>query len=274
MIDDNRKWERIIFLLTGLSTSVVFASQPTSMITTPSKDSPSHQATAAKTTSVGPSLTALRNGHAVVQLGGYWGIQGEAQHIDIAGLIGNTYTVTDRHDGNVLAGLGYFVSGQDKGLFSMSYGINGFYLARTSVSGNVIQEDLFTNLSYRYHLTHFPVYAMAKSTIPLTSGKTALTIDAGIGPNFMRASGYQEQSLDGGVTLPDNAFSSHTTTTFSATAGIGLMMNNVFGSVPLECGYRFFYLGEGRFNANTDQLLNTLHTGNTYANALLCSVSV
>ena len=82
-----------------------------------------------------------------------------------------------------------------------------------------------------------------------------------------------ETSLDG-ITLPDNAFSSRSNVVFSATAGLGLRLNNAFGQVPLECGYRFFYLGQGNFNSKSNQLMNTLTTGESYANALICSVTI
>ncbi len=62
-------------------------------------------------------------------------------------------------------------------------------------------------------------------------------------------------------TVPDAIFSSHTTTTFTATMGAGIKINHLFGEAPLECGYRFFYLGQGHFNAATSQVLNNLSTG-------------
>ena len=215
----------------------------------------------------------LKHGHPVLQIGGYWSSQGKAQNINIKGLEGDYFSVTKRSDSNALVGLGYFLDGQEYNRFSMAYGINAFYLAKTSVKGNVTQEDLFTNLSYEYTVSHLPVYLAAKSTIKTKSSQYAFTVDAGIGPNFISTSGFKENSLDG-ITLPDNAFSGHTTTTFSAMVGIGIKMNHVFGSVPLECGYRFFYLGQGNFNKNTNELLNTLSTGNAYANALMCSVTI
>lgn len=215
----------------------------------------------------------LTHGRPVLQLGGYWSNQGQAQHINIDGLIGDDFTITTGHASNGLVGLGYYIDGQEKDLFNMAYGINAFYLAKTSVSGNVIQENLFTNLAYGYHVTHYPVYAIAKSIVKTKSSKYAITVDAGIGPDFMTAGGFKEQSLDG-ITLPDNAFSSRTSTVFSATAALGIKFNNVFGKAPLECGYRFFYLGQGNFNKQTNQLVNTLTTGNNYANALICAVTV
>lgn len=215
----------------------------------------------------------LRHGHATIQLGGYWSNPGYTQHINIQDLIGDEFTATNHNNSNGFVGLGYFIDGQEKYFFKISYGVNAFYLAKTIVTGNVIQENLFTNLSYQYHLTHYPVYAVAKSTIQTSSTKYALTIDAGIGPNFMRTAGFQENSLDG-ITIPDNIFSSHTSTTFSATAGFGVKINRVFGRAPLEVGYRFFYLGQGHFNTSTNQVLNTLNTGSVYANAIICAITV
>lgn len=215
--------------------------------------------------------------HAVVALGGYWSHSGKAQHINIQGLIGDTFTVTDPDDSNGLVGLGYFIEGlhaHNLSLPNVSYGVQAFYLPRTSVGGNVVQENLFTNLSYVYTETHIPLYAMAKSKIKLKSDHYALNIDAGIGPNFMKVDGFQENSLDGGVTLPDNIFSGRTNTTLSATAGVAISVAKVFGEAPLECGYRFFYLGQGHLKTTTTQVLNTLNTGSTYANAAVCSIIV
>ncbi|OCH99129.1 hypothetical protein A8135_07680 [Legionella jamestowniensis] len=218
-----------------------------------------------------PSFSVFKQSHLVFQVGGYWSSQGKAQHINIDGLIGNDYTVTKHHDSNGLVGLGYFIDGQNLGRVQWSYGVNGFYLPKTNVSGTVVQETLFTNLAYTYHLTHYPVYAVVKAKTDMPLARFPLTVDAGIGPNFMHAGGYNEHPLDGN-SIPDNAFARHTTTTFSATAGVGVQLAQIFGQLPLECGYRFFYLGEGHFSKKTDQLLNTLHTGTVYANAVVCSV--
>lgn len=216
---------------------------------------------------------SLKHGHATIQLGGYLSNPRHTQHVNIQDLIGDTFTVTGHNDSNALVGAGYFLDVQEKSFFKISYGVNAFYLAKTMVSGNIIQENLFTNLSYKYNLTHYPIYAIAKSTIQTNSTKYALTIDAGIGLNFMRTDGFLEHSLDG-ITIPNNIFSSHTTTAFSATTGFGIKINHIFGATPLECGYRLFYLGQGYFNPTTNQILNTLNTGSVYANAMMCSIVI
>ena len=113
-----------------------------------------------------PFIKTLNQGHLVFQAGGYWSYQGKAQRIDIVDLVGDSFTITRHQDFNALVGLGYFIS--DKNSVNMSYGLNGFYLPSTSVSGEVIQEDLFTNLSYRYRLNHYPLYAVVKSTFLCT----------------------------------------------------------------------------------------------------------
>lgn len=233
----------------------------------------SSTAFSANETIITKNPTLLPFGHLVFQLGNYRGSQGNTQHINIQDLIGDTFTVNDHHYNNALIGLGYFVDGNILNCISMSYGVNAFYLARTSVSGKVIQEDLFTNLSYHYNTANYPVYVMAKSTINFNS-PLALTVDVGVGPNFIKTYAFQENSLDGGVTLPDKIFSANTTTTLSATVGASLRINHALGHLPLEIGYRFFYLGRGHFKTNNDQVLNKLNTGNTYANALFLSISI
>ena len=87
-------------------------------------------------------------------------------------------------------------------------------------------------------------------------------------------SDFHEKPLDGGITIPDHIFSGRTTTTFSAMAGVGIKLKEVFGQAPLECGYKFFYLGQGSFGKETEQVVNTLKTGNSYANAVMCSLTV
>ncbi len=215
----------------------------------------------------------LTGGKTSLQLGGYWSSQGQAQHINIQDLIGDNFSVTKRQDSNGLVGVSYFVDGFQKEKFNFNYGINAFYLGKTAVNGTVTQEDLFTNLAYGYHLSHVPVLAVVKSSLDLKSPQYAVTIDVGIGPNFMFANDFQEYSLDG-ITVPDYIFSSHTTTTFSAMAGIGVKYKNFFGQAPLECGYKFFYLGQGNFNTVNSQVINTLNTGSDFANALMCSITV
>ena len=42
----------------------------------------------------------------------------------------------------------------------------------------------------------------------------------------------------------------------------------------LSYGINAFYLGQGSFNKHSNQLINTLRTGNSYANALLCTLTI
>ena len=212
------------------------------------------------------------HGDVSVQFGGFGSSQGKSQDIDIVSLVGNHYTVNKNNSGKGLFGIGYFVDVLDKDRFKISYGINGFYLGKTSVSGTIIQEHEFTNLAYSYKIQHVPVFLAAKANVKTNSNKYNITFDAGVGPDFIRSSQYNETPLDN-VTLPDNAFTTHSNVGVSAMAGVGLRLNNVFGKAPLECGYRFFYLGQGRLQMNNNQLLDTLKSGNSnYANALLCSI--
>ena len=208
----------------------------------------------------------------VFQVGGFNATQGNAQNVGINGLIGDYFTVNHRNASNVLLGLGYYFNGLERNQFSLLYGINAFYLAPTTVQGNVIQEQLFTNLSYRYSITQYPIYIATKVLINTSSDKYSITCDLGIGPNIIKTSDFSERSLDGGMTLPDNAFTGQTNVAFSATVGVGIKFNNVIARLPFEVGYRFFYLGQGSLSKSNNQILNTLKTGNNYANALIFSI--
>lgn len=181
--------------------------------------------------------------------------------------------MSNHSSSNGLFGLGYYIAGLDKKQFKLFYGINGFYLAGTAVNGTIIQEDEFTNLNYSYRVQHIPIYFGAKAIIKNTNPKYNATVDAGIGPNFMRVYNYTESPLND-YTIPSNGFASHTNVAFSAMAGVGLRLNQVFGQAPLECGYRFFYLGQGQLSINNNQLLNNVKTSNVFGNALLCSITV
>lgn len=212
-------------------------------------------------------------GHLLLEGGVYRSNQGESEFISINGLIGDQYNVTKHHDTNWIFGVGYLMDGYRVNQFGVDFGINAFYLAPTEVKGTITQELLFTNLSYKYTVRHIPVYLFAKGFMNTNYNCLAVTMDLGIGPNFMKTNMQDDISLDGGVTLPDNAFKGTTTTTFSGMVGIGLKFY-VMDQLPLEVGYRFFYLGEGHFNARSDEILNNLKTGNITAQALLLTLSV
>lgn len=214
----------------------------------------------------------FKHGMIPVQIGGFISSPGAKQHINIQSLIGNSYTVQDHHTSNGLFGIGYYIHGADKERFEVNYGINGFYFGKSSVSGGVVQEDLFTNLNYNYSLNNLPVYLAAKAIVKNTNKQYNVTLDAGIGPNFIKTSHYSEGALNS-YSVPDNAFAGHSSVAFSAMAGIGLRFNEIFGKAPLECGYRFFYLGAGQLNPTNNLILNRIKTGNNYANGFICSVT-
>ena len=220
-----------------------------------------------------PSFSNIQHGHTVVQLGNYWGTQGKEQNINIRTLVGNHYTITNKTSSNGLFGLGYYVDGLDTNRFHLDYGINGFYLAKTQVTGEILQEHLFTNLAYRYTTQHIPLFFGAKALVKNQQNAYNIIFDVGIGPNFMQVNHYRETPLDD-FSIPDNAFSTHTQVTFAAMAGIGIRLNRVIGESPLQCGYLFFYLGEGQLHMNNSQLLNTIKTGNVFGNGLLCSITI
>lgn len=215
-------------------------------------------------------------GSVPVQFGAFSSSQGKAQNVNILDRIGNYYSTND-DQWSGLFGLGYYVDGYARDRLQLSYGVNAFYLGQTSVSGTILSEGFATNYSYSYHIQTIPVYAAVKALLKTNSQTfNKVTFDVGMGPDFMYTSGYHEQSLGAGSIADSSLFKSHHNTTFTATVGVGLQLGNLFGSIPtpFECGYRFFYLGQGQLSANSDQLLNTIKTGDVYANAIICSVTL
>lgn len=269
--DKGNQYSLLVMVLLGLKIQVAFSAADSS--SSVDKIPPHSTHSNGLTTFVSQLKTAY---HQIsFQLGGFRANQGQSQNIYIDGLIGDRFTVNHHNGSNGLVGAGYYLNPQENNPFNLSYGINAFYLPRTDVSGVVIQEQLFTNLSYYYSTTNYPIYFAAKALIKnKDDAPYNLTLDAGIGPNIIKTATVQETSIDGGITIPDQTFSGRTTTAFSAMAGVGVRINHVFGQAPLECGYRFFYLGQGDFNKLTNQIINTLRTGNSYANALLCSITI
>ena len=227
------------------------------------------------TASLNP-LAALAGicGEPVLQIGWFTATQGKSQHIDIEGLIGDDFSVNKSSAQNLLVGVGYYFDWLEIPQVSLQYGINAFYLAPTKIKGDVTQEDLFTNLSYHYSRTNYPIYFAAKALIPC-SMHYDIVIDLGIGPNIVSTRGFKEKSLDGGITIPDaHIFSGKNVVAFSATAGLGWRINNVLGNCSFEIDYRFFYLGQGELKKVNSQVKNSLRTGYSYANALFFSISI
>ncbi|HHT9952088.1 TPA: hypothetical protein ACT9K3_001942 [Legionella pneumophila] len=207
--------------------------------------------------------------------GGFTASPGRAQDIYIVDLIGDHYSVNKKNSSNALFGLGLSFTGVNNNRFDLTYGVNAFYFGRISVNGVITQEQLFTNLAYSYSVTNIPIYASVKGIMKNSRNDNFnLTLDIGFGPNFMSTNNFNEQSLDGGITIPNYIFVGQEITNFSAMAGIGIRISDVFHLMPIECGYRFFYLGKGNFTSFNNQVINTLNTSDNYANALICTLVI
>lgn len=212
----------------------------------------------------------------VIQAGVYLAAQGKSQNIGINTLIGDSFTLAHHSDQSFLLGLGYFT---DSGYtcsdeFDLLYGIDAFVLTPITIKGDVIQEHLFTNLAYKYSITNYPIYAVARIDHLTDCDLLNITADIGVGVNFIHTDDFRENSLDGGITIPDNAFSARTTVVPSAEVGIGVKLNHLYSQASFECGYHFFYLGQGELKVQNSQFNKPLKTGDSYANALVCSVAL
>lgn len=210
-----------------------------------------------------------------LQLGYFGAYQGESQAIGIEGSPDEVFHVTHHRDQNLLAGIGYYIHGLKNKNLLLKYGINAFYFAPTTVSGTITQEEHAATRSYHYKLTHYPIYFDAKTFVNGNKKYPNLTFDLGVGPTIMDSYGYQERSLDGGITAPADTFSGKTQVAFSATAGLGLsfcLKDKKGECLPVELGYRFFYLGEGKLEKTSHQVSTDLETGHNIANALVLSI--
>lgn len=205
------------------------------------------------------------------QAGFYGPHQGQNQHVAINDLIGDQFSVTQSGDINALIGLGYYLDGRQFSKIQWQYGLDVMYLIQSTVKGNVAQENLFTNLSYAYHISNVPIYAAVKAITDTPKEGYQLYVDGGIGPNIMITSGFSESPLNRS-TLSEKLFKGATTTTFSAMAGVGVRTTK-WMEHPMECGYRFLYLGAGRLNPNNSQVMSSLSTGQTYAHSLVCGLT-
>jgi hypothetical protein len=208
----------------------------------------------------------LDRGKVALEAGIYRAKQGTAQSIRIDGLIGDRYTIEDGHQNSGLLGLGYFFCVSE----NVYLGLNAYYLTKTTIKGTIIQEQMFENLSYRYDLMHFPIYASLKAHFPM-SDDYAINFDLGIGPNIIKLHNFHDESIDGGITYPDDAFDNDTNVRASGMIGVGFEFSNLLYHQPVEIGYRFFYLGEGSFPGRTTHI-QQLDTGSMYAHSLVLTV--
>lgn len=217
-------------------------------------------------------MGSMPPGHFIVEAGPYYSVQGKSQNVEIATLVGDHFSVTDRNDWSGVFGVGYLFEGPKYHDIQWNFGLNAFYLAPTQVQGEITQEMLYTNLKYSYYVSHLPIYATAKALFDTKYKGMTATADVGIGPNFIQTKQYEDLSIDGGITIPDNGFTGDTRTQLSAMAGVGLRYQ--MKEADLELGYRFFYLGKGQLKSNNPDILSSLKTGPNYAHALLLTISI
>lgn len=214
-------------------------------------------------------LRPLAKNEFSIQIGGFSKVLEKSRTIFLQGnLVGNQYIDNSVSTFKGLIGLSYMLEGPNLGYHSIKYGIDAFYLGRTSSNGYIVQEHQFTNLNYHYRIRNIPIFLAVKTVMNTPHDKIKLAVDLGVGPNFMRVSNYYEEALND-YTIPDNAFSAQNNVTFSTTVGASVRFQH-----SIELGYRFFYLGQGQFNKKNEQVISTLNTGNVYANAFVFTIVI
>ena len=209
--------------------------------------------------------------HLVIQAGAF--LIDKAQSKNVSAFIGDRFNEDDSGNVNGLLGLGLYFNGAEGERVNFTYGINAFYLGKTSLRGGgvaALDPDLIW--SYEHSLTNYPIYFGTKLDIGNKNNERyGFTMDFGLGPNIRVTNNAFQESLDGEVIRVNG---DQTKVVFSGMVGVGFRVSEVFGMAPLECGYRFFYLGKSDFSARTRQIVTSLDSGESYANALLCSVTI
>lgn len=209
-------------------------------------------------------------GDPIFQVGSFRLTQGQQQLIEVNNAVGEIYTATNKTDTNILFGIGYYFKNK-KNEEPIQLGLNAFYLPKSSISGTITQERVFTNLAYKYKVSNLPIYASIRSKdTPVLNGMT-VNINAGVGPNFIFASDYIESSLDG-VTNLNNAFQNKTTTTLSGTVGIGFNFSKAFYFENIHVSYQYFALGSSKLKPLNSQVKTDLGSGFSYAHALMITL--
>lgn len=217
-------------------------------------------------------LPQVDNGHLIFQAGGFRSVVGKKNvfHID-----DSTITFLARNEGNnnanALIGLGFYVNTQNYGQCEFSFGVNPFYLAKVTVTGTISENNSPPSLAYEYDVTNLPVYFMLKAITHKFSESCPLSVDAGIGPNFMHVYRYNEYSLDG-ITIDTPTFYGKAVVTPSATLGVGLEFQDIIESASIGIGYRLFLFGKGKLYPNNTEILESLTTGEHYSNAIVVSI--
>lgn len=209
----------------------------------------------------------IPNGKLAIEAGLFRTNQGDAQDISINGLVGDHFTVQDGTQNNGLVGIGYYLPFMDN---TLDVGLNVFYLAKTTIKGSIIQENLYENLDYRYDVIQAPIYLDAKKHFPM-SESYGFTIDLAVGINIMNLHNYHDEPSDGSTSLPDDAFKSQSNVLFSGSVGLGIELCNLLYHQPIEIGYRFFYLGESSLPGRVPEI-EDLETGHAYAHALVGTI--
>lgn len=208
-----------------------------------------------------------------LSLGGTKVHQGVSQFVGIQDTFGNIHQAYNSNETLFASGISYSFDLFSKKNIDLLFGASVYYLSDAKVNGVILLERTFPNLSYHYETRNIPLYVTAKSIWHDSNKKLSFVADVGVGPNFMKTKNYSERSLDNGVTIPNQAFSGSSEVKFSAMAGLGLRVNNVWKATSIEVGYKYFYLNEGRLTPKP-QVLNQLKTGNIDAHALMITFIV
>ncbi len=218
--------------------------------------------------------------HVQVQLGDiYIRPSHQDQTIGITDELPDVFSVTSyTNPQRFLFGLGLFFDLPFDCRDTFSLGLDAFYFGQITVKGDILQQQTNDLFRYQYAVTNFPIFAATKATLRNDHelfNDMAITLDFGIGPNI-QTTRYNQYPTDSLISIQPSLFFGKNDLSgigFAATAGVGLKLDDFLITVPLECGYRFFYLGQGKLSINSNANVETNLAIPSLAQAVVCSIT-
>lgn len=216
-------------------------------------------------------LIMSRHPELEVYAGSAWLNLGTSQFVPIDGLIGDTFFSSSSAKSHGVVGMALNMDALEleNEKIKVQYHFSAFFVPTTTISGNVTQENLVTNLSYSYSVYSISTLFGLKVTSKPFEKNFYLTGDLGLGFNYIYSSEFREHPLVP-YAIPDNIFSygANKVFDFAITTGFGIKMTTVIPRMDFTLGYRFLYLGEGNLPTTNTLVHTSFKTGYGYLNAI------
>ena len=205
--------------------------------------------------------------------GGAWILHGQNQTINIDSAASDYFSVNHTNSNTGIVGAGFYLDNLElrNKRFTVQYTATAFYLPVTRIFGSGTLGETASNFTYDFSVGYLPTLFGLKFTDKPVEKPYHVTIDLGLGFDTLFVSGFHGTNVVP-PTVPDY-FAKNTDYSLAATAGVGFKVYPSAYSIPIEIGYRFFYLGQGHLPA-IYPALGPLGTGYNYANVVMLTLEL